>query len=83
MLRVEDCITKTTPIPTDEKLAITLRYLATRETYESLMYQFRMRHNLYLMFVPHVCKEIYNCMEGDYLNMSEHACIGGRMDNID
>ena len=30
-----------TPAPAEERLAITLQYLATGETYESLMYQYR------------------------------------------
>ena len=56
---MEDGITKTKtkfrkPIPADEKLAVALGYLATGETFESLMYQFRIHRST--IVVPHVCE---------------------------
>ena len=41
-----------------ERLAITLRYLATGESFRSLAYQFRCGHNTIAAFVPEVCEAI-------------------------
>ncbi|XP_072177059.1 uncharacterized protein [Diadema setosum] len=40
------------------KLAITLRYLATGSSYQSLMYGFRVAHNTISKFIPEVCEAI-------------------------
>ena len=40
------------PISPEEKLALTLRFLATGESYESLMYQFRIHRRTIGKFVP-------------------------------
>ena len=40
------------------KLAITLRYLASGESYKSLMYGFRVPHNTISLFIPEVCEAI-------------------------
>ena len=40
------------------KLAITLRHLATGNTYKSLMYSFRVAHNTICIMVPEVCAAI-------------------------
>ena len=58
------------PIAPDEKLAVTLRFLATGEFYESLQYQFRIHRTTIGRFVPLVCKAIYSCLKGKYLKMS-------------
>ena len=57
------------PIAADEKLAVTLRFLATGESYESLMYQYRINRTTIGRFVPTVCKEIYNCLQDKYFKM--------------
>ena len=51
------------PIAPDEKLAVTLRFLATGESYESLQYQFRIHCTTIGRFVPLVCKAIYCCLK--------------------
>ena len=40
------------------KLAITLRYLASGESYHSLMYGFRVAHNTISLLIPQVCEAI-------------------------
>ena len=41
-----------------EKLAITLRYLATGESFDSLMYQFRVHRSTISQFIRSVCDHI-------------------------
>ena len=57
------------PISPEEKLAITLRYLATGETFQSLVYQFRVHRATIVKFIPEVCKAIYNCLKHEYLKV--------------
>ena len=40
------------------RLAITLRYLATRDSYKSLQYSFRVAHNTISKVVPETCEAI-------------------------
>ena len=40
------------------RLTLTLRYLATRESYHSLRFGFRVPHNTYALIVRQVCKAI-------------------------
>ena len=56
-------------ISPEEKLAITLRYLATGETFQSLMYQFRVHRATIAKFIPEVRKAIYNCLKDEYLKV--------------
>ena len=46
------------PISPEERLAIALRFLATGETYKSLMYQYRVSEVSISRFVPEVCQGI-------------------------
>ena len=57
------------PIASDEKLVVTLPFLATGESYESLQYQFRIHRTTIGRFVPLVCKAIYCCLKEKYLKM--------------
>ena len=57
------------PITSDEKLVVTLPFLATGESYESLQYQFRIHRTTIGRFVPLVCKAIYCCLKEKYLKM--------------
>ena len=72
--RIRPAITKQTtrmrrPIRPEEKLAVTLRYLATGESFASLQYQFRISKSAISRFVPVVCMEIYNSLFDEYLKM--------------
>ena len=45
------------------KIAITLRYLASGDSYKSLQYGFRVAHNTICIFVPEVCQAILDEFE--------------------
>eukprot|EP00745_Piridium_sociabile_P032818 TRINITY_DN55823_c0_g1_i1.p1 TRINITY_DN55823_c0_g1~~TRINITY_DN55823_c0_g1_i1.p1 ORF type:complete len:536 (+),score=138.50 TRINITY_DN55823_c0_g1_i1:400-2007(+) len=47
------------------KLVITLRFLASGDSYHSLKYNFRVAHNTISNFVPEVCRAIYTEMFED------------------
>ena len=51
------------PIPVDEKLAVTLSYLATGESFESLMYQFCIHRTTLSLFIPIVCQTLYETLK--------------------
>ena len=46
------------PISPGMKLAITLRFLSTGISYRALVFDFRVAHNIILLFVPGVCQAI-------------------------
>ncbi|KAK5648168.1 hypothetical protein RI129_003060 [Pyrocoelia pectoralis] len=56
-------------IPAIHKLIITLRYLATGESYRSLMYNFRVSESTISLFVPIVCQAIYEELKDNYLKV--------------
>lgn len=55
-------------IPCKTKLEITLRYLATGDSFKSLMYLFRVPHNTISCFLPGVLKAIYKVLH-DYIKV--------------
>ena len=55
------------PISAEEKLAITLRYLATGESLNSLKYQFRVHKTTIGKFIICVCEAICNVLAPDYM----------------
>lgn len=56
-------------ISAKDKLIITLRYLATGESYRSLMYSFRISESAISLFIPEVCKAIYKELKDEYLHV--------------
>ncbi|XP_030758575.1 putative nuclease HARBI1 isoform X2 [Sitophilus oryzae] len=52
-----------------ERLVVTLRYLATGDSFQSLMYLFRIPTNTLSQIIPEVCKAIYDVLKDDYLKM--------------
>ena len=46
------------PLEPGLKLAITLRYLASGNSYKSLQYSFRVAHNTISLFIPEVCQAL-------------------------
>ncbi len=64
-------------ISAEEKLAVTLRYLATGESYESLQNQFRIHKSTICKFLPDVCEAIYSTLKEEYfiLPSSQNAWL--------
>ncbi|XP_064639343.1 uncharacterized protein LOC135494929 [Lineus longissimus] len=52
-----------------ERLALTLRFLATGETYQSMEYSTRVSATTIGRFVPEVCRHLYECLKEDYLKL--------------
>ena len=57
------------PVPAEEILAITLRFLATGETYDSLMYQVRVHRTTIAKIVLEVCQAIYQVLMPTYMSV--------------
>ncbi|KAB0801573.1 hypothetical protein PPYR_03759 [Photinus pyralis] len=56
-------------IPAKHKLMITLRYLASGETYRNLMYSTRVHESTIAQFIPEVCRVIYSTLVNDYIRV--------------
>lgn len=56
-------------ISAEIRLAITIRYLATGDSYRSLMFLFRVAHNTISGIVSITCKAIYSVLHLDYLKV--------------
>ncbi|KAI4472002.1 hypothetical protein MML48_1g12228 [Holotrichia oblita] len=52
-----------------DRLSITLRYLATGESYKSLSFSFRVGHSTISRIVPEVCTAIYKNLKTTYLKV--------------
>ena len=55
------------PLQVGLKLAVTLRYLATGNSYASLQYSFRVQKSTICRFIPQVCLAIYKVYKKDVL----------------
>ncbi|XP_022180908.1 protein ALP1-like [Myzus persicae] len=58
-------------IPVNERLAVTLRFLATGDSYHSLMYMFKISKQVISAIVPEVCDALINALQ-DYIKMPEN-----------
>lgn len=56
-------------VPAGERLAITLRYLATGDSQSSLQFNFRRAHNTISTIVADVCPAIYSALKDDFLKV--------------
>ncbi|KAB0803148.1 hypothetical protein PPYR_00118 [Photinus pyralis] len=56
-------------ISAKHRLIITLRFLATGNSYRSLMYDFRVSESIISQIVPQVCAAIYKNLKSDYLKV--------------
>ena len=59
----------TETITAEERLAVTLRFLAIGNTYSDLAFQFRMHHSTISEIIPEVCRAIYQCLKPKYLRV--------------
>ena len=57
------------PIAADQKLGVTLQFLATGKSYESLMYQFCIHRTTIGRFIPQVSRVIYAALKDEYLKV--------------
>jgi hypothetical protein len=55
-----------------DRLSVTLRYLATGETFKSMMYQTRISNSTIRLIVPEVCAAIYSALKDKYLKVFCH-----------
>ena len=58
------------PIPPEIQLAITIRFLATGNTYQDLSMCFRVHQSTIGRFVPKVCQAIYTRLKDKYFKVS-------------
>ena len=58
------------PIPPRLKLAATIRFLSTGESYKSLQFQFRIHNSTLSLFVPEVCQAIFNRLKEKYMKVT-------------
>lgn len=58
-----------TPVSATNRLAITLRFLASGDSYTSLMYTFKVSKQIISEFVPEVCTAIVNALR-TYIQVS-------------
>ncbi|KAK4882509.1 hypothetical protein RN001_005828 [Aquatica leii] len=63
-----------------DRLTVTLRFLATGESYKSLMFSFRIGHSTISQFVPEVCTAIYNSLKAENLKKWNLPNVLGAID---
>ncbi|CAH1987622.1 unnamed protein product [Acanthoscelides obtectus] len=56
-------------INVEERLAITLRFLASGDSYRSLSYLFRVPQQTISKIIPECCDAIYRCLKPDYMEV--------------
>ena len=76
--KVRPIITKKTtnfrkPVSAEEQLAITLRYLATGESFNSLMFQYRVSSNTIHGIIPRVCFAILETLMDEWMSFPKTA----------
>ena len=79
----DELLTKVTPlihrqdtwmreaISVSERLSITLRYLATGDSYQSLEYLYRIPKSTLSSMIPETCQAIYDCLRDEYMKVSK------------
>ncbi|CAH1989179.1 unnamed protein product [Acanthoscelides obtectus] len=56
-------------ISVEERLAITLRFLASGDSYRSLSYLFRVPQQTISKIIPECWDAIYRCLKPDYMEV--------------
>ena len=70
--RVAPLISKSDTNMRKTKLEVTLRYLATGDSFKSLEFFFRVPKNTISIFIPDTCEAIYNVL-GEYIKVSNNT----------
>lgn len=88
---VEDQITKKRtnfrePISARERLSVTLRFLATGESQQSLSFSYRIGRNTVSTIVTETCEALFTCLQAEYLrapiNIEEWQRISTQFEDI-
>lgn len=58
-------------VPAKERLLVTLRYLATGESYPELMVSYAVSPQLMSKIIPETCLAIYKALKDEYLKVSQ------------
>ena len=61
----------------EKRLSLTLRFLATGDSYHSLEYLYRIPVPTLSKIIPETCQAIYDCLRTDYLKVSYKFCLNG------
>jgi hypothetical protein len=84
--RLEKSRLRRQPLEPGLKLAITLRYLVTGNSYKNLQYAFRVAHNTICMFVPEVCQALIDEYQDEVFafptNPDEWRDVAGKFGRI-
>ena len=66
-------------ITPEEKLSLTLRFLASGASYRDLAFSFRVSPSTISQIVPEVCSALYKTFKDEYLQLQEsfHHCSVG------
>lgn len=64
-----------TAIPAKIRLAITLRYLATGDSYQSLHFLFKVSHQVISLIVPEVCEAINSVLKDQIKVRKKNNCL--------
>lgn len=59
-------------ITVSQRLAVTLRYLATGESFSSMQYLFRMSKTSIWRIVEETCTELYEALKGEHMKVSSY-----------
>ena len=63
------------PIPPRLKLAATIRFLSTVESYKSFQFEFRIHNSTLSLFVPEVCQAIFNRQKEKCMKVTIHFVL--------
>ena len=69
LISLQEIIGGHRPICAEEKLALTLRFLATGESFSSLSFQFRISKRAVTYIVKRVCESIVKCLLHTYMTL--------------
>ena len=56
-------------ITVEERLAVTLRFLATGNTYSDLTFTFRTHTSTIGGIIPEVCQALYHCLKSEHMRL--------------